>query len=35
MFWSVDFMLLGFLYAIVYFLYDIVKTEKRQVFLEK
>ncbi|WVP34299.1 VanZ family protein [Bacillus licheniformis] len=35
MFWSVDFMLLGFLYAIVYFLYDIVKNRKKTSFFRK
>ncbi|MCY8243867.1 VanZ family protein [Bacillus haynesii] len=35
MFWSVDFMLLGFLYAIVYFLYDIVKNRNKTSFFRK
>ncbi|MCY7912949.1 VanZ family protein [Bacillus haynesii] len=35
MFWSVDFMLLGFLYAIVHFLYDIVKNRKKTSLFRK
>ncbi|WP_396279029.1 VanZ family protein, partial [Bacillus paralicheniformis] len=35
MFWSVDLMLLGFMCAIVYFLYDIVKNRKKTSFFRK
>nr|MDH3162753.1 hypothetical protein [Bacillus licheniformis] len=35
MFWSVDLMPLGFMCAIVYFLYDIVKNRKKTSFFRK